>query len=318
MTLADLQLSPWWLRVLAFGWGAVWGSFVNVVVYRVPREMSVVRPGSHCPACGKPIGMLDNVPIVSWLLLRGRARCCGAKISPRYVVLEAAAGLIGVAVLETIVMPLPLETPLLHAANLFLAAFGLAMALMAAAFIDLEHMYLPDAITIGGTLLGIATPGLRGMNWIDALLGAGIGFVAVWLPFVVGYKALRGRHGMGTGDAKLTMLAGAWFGWPGVVFAIFAGALHATVAAIIVLAVKGKIEEPESVVRDRQELQAAAAGGDEEARRLLEIDPLGTAPADGIMAARLPFGPFLCLAILEWMLAGPWIADRWLPWLTIG
>jgi leader peptidase (prepilin peptidase)/N-methyltransferase len=318
MTLADLQLSPWWLRVLAFGWGAVWGSFVNVVVYRVPREMSVVRPGSHCPACGKPIGMLDNVPILSWLLLRGRARCCGAKISPRYVVLEAAAGLIGLAVLETILLPLPLETPLLHAATLFLAAFGLAMALMAAAFIDLEHMYLPDAITIGGTLLGIATPGLRGMTWIDALLGAGIGFVAVWLPFVVGYRALRGRHGMGTGDAKLTMLAGAWFGWPGVVFAIFAGALHATVAAIIVLAVKGKIEEPEAVVQDRQELQAAAAGGDEEARRLLAIDPLGTAPADGIMAARLPFGPFLCLAILEWMLAGPWIADRWFPWLTIG
>ncbi len=318
MTLADLQLSPWWLRVLAFAWGAVWGSFVNVVVYRVPREMSVVRPGSHCPACGKPIGMLDNVPIVSWLLLRGRARCCGAKISPRYVVLEAAAGLIGLAVLETIVMPLPLETPLLRAATLFLAAFGLAMALMAAAFIDLEHMFLPDAITIGGTLLGIATPGLRGMTWIDGLLGAGVGFAAVWLPFVVGYKALRGRHGMGTGDAKLTMLAGAWFGWPGVVFAIFAGALHATVAAIIVLAVKGKIEEPESVVRDREELQAAAAGGDEEARRLLAIDPLGTAPADGIMAARLPFGPFLCLAILEWMLAGPWIADRWLPWLTIG
>jgi leader peptidase (prepilin peptidase) / N-methyltransferase len=318
MTLADLQLSPWWLRVLAFAWGAVWGSFVNVVVYRVPREMSVVRPGSHCPACGKPIGMLDNVPIVSWLLLRGRARCCGAKISPRYVVLEAASGLIGLAVLETSVMPLPLETPLLHAATLFLAAFGLAMALMAAAFIDLEHMFLPDAITIGGTLLGIATPGLRGMTWIDGLIGAGIGFLAVWLPFVVGYKALRGRHGMGTGDAKLTMLAGAWFGWPGVVFAIFAGALHATVAAIIVLAVKGKIEEPESVVQDRQELQAAAAGGDEEARRLLAIDPLGTAPADGIMAARLPFGPFLCLAILEWMLAGPWIADRWLPWLTLG
>lgn len=318
MTLADLELSPWWLRAFAFGWGAVWGSFVNVVVYRVPREMSVVRPGSHCPACGAPIGMLDNIPIVSWLLLRGRARCCGAKISPRYVVLEAAAGLIGVAVVETIVLPLPLETSVLHAATLFLAAFGLAMALMAAAFIDLEHMYLPDTITIGGTLVGIATPGLRGMTWIDALLGAGIGFVAVWLPFVVGYKALRGRHGMGTGDAKLTMLAGAWFGWPGVVFAIFAGALQATVAAVVVLAVKGKIEEPESVVRDRQELRAAAAGGDVEARKLLEADPLGSEPDDGIMAARLPFGPFLCLAILEWMLAGPWIADRWLPWLTIG
>jgi leader peptidase (prepilin peptidase)/N-methyltransferase len=206
----------------------------------------------------------------------------------------------------------------LHAAALYLAAFGLAMALVAAAFIDLEHMYLPDAITIGGTLLGLATPGLRGMRWVDALLGGGIGFVAVWLPFVVGYKALRGRPGMGIGDAKLTMLAGAWFGWPGVVFAIFAGALQATVAAVIVLLVKGKIEEPESGVRDRQELQAAATAGDEEARRLLEADPLGTAPADGIMAARMPFGPFLCLAILEWMLAGAWIADRWLPWLTIG
>jgi leader peptidase (prepilin peptidase) / N-methyltransferase len=98
---------------------------------------------------------------------------------------------------------------------------------------------------------------------------------------------------------------------------VFAGALHATVAAGIVLAVKGKIEEPESVVKDREELQAAAAGGDEEAKRLLDIDPLGTAPADGIMAARMPFGPFLCLAILEWMLAGPWIADRWLPWMAM-
>ncbi len=156
------------------------------------------------------------------------------------------------------------------------------------------------------------------MSWIDALLGAGVGFVAVWLPFVVGYKALRGRHGMGMGDAKLTMLAGAWFGWPGVVFAIFAGALHATVAALIVLAVKGKIEEPESVVRDREELQKAAAEGDAEARACSRSIRWRPPRRDGLMAARLPFGPFLCLAILEWMLAGPWIADRWLPWLTIG
>jgi leader peptidase (prepilin peptidase) / N-methyltransferase len=318
MTLADLELSPWWLRVLAFGWGAIWGSFINVVVYRVPREMSVVRPGSHCPGCGAPVRALDNIPIVSWLVLRGRARCCGTRISPRYVVLEAASGLIGVAVLETLVLPLPVETPLWHTTTVFLSAFGLAMALVAATFIDLEHMYLPDGITIGGTLLGLATPGLRGLGWLDAFAGAAIGFVGVWLPFVVGYKALRGRPGMGMGDAKLTMLAGAWFGWPGVVFAIFAGALQATVAAGVVLAVKGKIEEPESVVHDREELQAAAAGGDEEAKRLLELDPLGTAPAAGIMAARMPFGPFLCLAILEWMLAGAWIADRWLPWLTIG
>ena len=319
MTLADLPLSPSWLRALAFAWGAVWGSFINVVVYRVPRDLSVVRPGSHCPGCGAPVAARDNVPIASWLLLRGRARCCGARISPRYVVLEAASGLLGLAVLETLVLPLPLETSVWHAGTLFLADFGLAMALLAAAFIDLEHMYLPDAITLGGTLLGLATPGLRGLTWLDGLLGAGAGFVGVWLPLVVGYAALRGRAGMGMGDAKLTMLAGAWFGWPGALFALFGGALHATLAALVVLAVKGKIEEPQSVVDDRQALQAAADAGDDEALQLLAADPLlGSAPGQGFMAARMPFGPFLCLAILEWMLAGPWIADRWLPWLALG
>jgi leader peptidase (prepilin peptidase)/N-methyltransferase len=317
MTLSELELSPWLLRVFAFGWGTIWGSFVNVVVHRVPRDMSVVRPGSHCPGCGAPIAAWDNVPLFSWIVLRGRARCCGVRISPRYVVVEAAAGLIGVAVLDAVVFALPGETSLVHAATVFLADFGLAMALVAAAFIDLEHMYLPDAITIGGTLFGLATPGLRGLTWLDGLLGAGAGFLGVWLPFVVGYRALRGRAGMGTGDAKLTMLAGAWFGWPGVVFAVFAGALHATLAAAVVLVVKGSIEEPESVVRDRQELQQAAESGDAEAKRMLVEDPLATAPGPGLMAARLPFGPFLCLAILEWMLAGPWIADRWLPWLAL-
>lgn len=316
MTLADLLLPTAWLRVFAFAWGAIWGSFVNVVVYRVPREMSVVRPGSHCPACGKPVAAFDNVPIVSWLLLRGRARCCGAKLSPRYVVVEAASGLIALAIFETIVRPLPLDTSVGHAASLFLADFGLAMALVSAAFIDLEHMYLPDAVTLGGTVVGLVTPGLRGLGWIDALVGAAAGFVGVWLPFIVGYRALRGRTGMGLGDAKLAMLAGAWFGWPGAAFAVFAGAIHATLAAIVVLLVKGRIEEPEAVVKDREELQRAAAEGDAEAKELLAHDPLGEAPEPGLMAARMPFGPFMCLATIEWMLVGPWIADRFLPWLS--
>jgi leader peptidase (prepilin peptidase)/N-methyltransferase len=185
------------------------------------------------------------------------------------------------------------------------------MALVAAAFIDAEHMYLPDAVTIGGALFGLATPALRGMTFYDALLGAGVGFVGVWLPFIVVYKAIRGRVGMGLGDAKLVMLAGAWFGWPGVTFAIFAGAVQASLAALVVLLARGKIEEPESVRRDREELQLAVAAGDEEAKRALEEDPLAMAPAEGIMAARLPFGPFLCIAILEWMLAGQWIQERW-------
>jgi leader peptidase (prepilin peptidase)/N-methyltransferase len=317
MTLAELDLPPGLLRALAFGFGAIWGSFVNVAIYRVPRDMSVVRPASHCPACGAPVRALDNVPILSWLWLRGRARCCGARISPRYVAVEVLGGLLSLAVYEAIVRALPGETTLWHAGSIFLADFALAMALVTAAFIDVEHMFLPDEITLGGTLFGLLTPSLRGLGWVDGLVGAAAGFLGVWLPFVVGYKALRGRVGMGLGDAKLVMLAGAWFGWPGVVFAVFAGALQATPAALVVWLVRGKIEEPESVQRDREEIERAAAEGDEEAKRQLEEDPLAVAPRPGLLQARLPFGPFLCIAIIEWMLAGEFLRDRWLWMLAL-
>ncbi len=201
-------------------------------------------------------------------------------------------------------MPLPGGTPVVHAASIFLSELALALALVAAAFIDLSHMYLPDAITLGGALFGLATPGLRDLGYADVLIGAAVGWFGVWLPFVVGYEKLRGRPGMGLGDAKLVMLAGAWFGWPGAAFALFGGAIQATLAAGVVLLVRGRIEEPEAVRADREELQRAAAAGDEEAAQALADDPLGTAPEEGILAARMPFGPFLCLAILEWMLGG--------------
>jgi leader peptidase (prepilin peptidase)/N-methyltransferase len=310
-TISELYVPPWLLCALAFAWGAVWGSFVNVLIHRVPREMSVVRPGSHCPACGAPVRPLDNVPIVSFLLLRGRARCCGARISPRYVVVEGLCGVLALAVYDVVVRGLPAHTSVALAASIFVADCALAFALVAAAFIDAEHMFLPDAITLGGTAFGLATPGLRGLGWTDVFAGAAAGFFGVWLPLIVGYKALRGRPGMGLGDAKLVMLAGAWFGWRGVLFAVFGGAFQATIAAGVMLLVHGKVEEPEAVRKDREELQAAAAAGDEEARRAIEEDPLATAPGKGILAARVPFGPFLCLAILEWMLAGEFLAGRW-------
>jgi leader peptidase (prepilin peptidase)/N-methyltransferase len=232
------------------------------------------------------------------------------KISPRYLVVEAVGGVVGLAVAELVLRTLPGFTSLGHAGAVFLADFALAMALVAAAFIDAEHMYLPDAITVGGAMFGLATPSLRGLGWTDVFAGAAIGFLGIWLPFVVGYEKLRGRPGMGLGDAKLVMLAGAWFGWPGAAFALFGGAVQATIAAVVTLTTRGRIDEPEAVRADREELQRAAEAGDEEARQLLADDPLGTPPGEGILAARIPFGPFLCLAIIEWMLAGPWLKDR--------
>jgi leader peptidase (prepilin peptidase)/N-methyltransferase len=301
LLLADVP--PWFLRGVAVAFGLIWGSFLNVVIYRVPLEMSVVRPPSHCPGCGKPIAAYDNIPVLSYVILRGRARCCGTRMSPRYPLVELIGGALSLAIVERILLPTP-WAPLGRSLVLYASDFTLAMALVAAAFIDAEHMYLPDPITIGGAILGFGTASLRGLSWRESFVGGVLGFVGVWLPFGVVYKWIRGRVGMGLGDAKLLMLAGAWFGWVGVVFSLVAGALQGTLTALVIYLVKGKIEEPEAVVRDREELRKAADEGDEEAKRAIEEDPLATEQAEGLGQSRLPFGPFLIMGLLELLLAG--------------
>jgi leader peptidase (prepilin peptidase)/N-methyltransferase len=298
----DLPLSL--VRGLALVFGLLWGSFLNVVIYRVPRGMSVVRPPSHCPACGANVKPWLNVPVLSYVILRGRAGCCGAKMSPRYPLVELLGGGLSLAIVEVVLRDLPGKTSVGEAALIYVAYLALCLGLLAAAFIDLEHMLLPDTVTIGGTILGVATAGLRGMPYQASVLGAVVGALTVWLPFIVLYRLVRGREGMGLGDAKLLALAGAWFGWLGAVVVLFAGAIQGSVAAIAVLATRGKIEEPEAVRADREELAKAAAEGDEEAKAILAGDPLGAEPEEGFGKARVPFGPFLILAIYEFMFFG--------------
>lgn len=343
-------LPAWFLPAAAFAFGLLWGSFLNVVIYRVPLEMSVVRPASHCPGCGKPVAPYDNVPVLSYLVLRGRARCCGARMSPRYPVVELIGGALSLAVAKLVATELPGSASLGFAASVYAADFALCLGLVAAAFIDAEHMFLPDSITIGGTVLGVATFWQRDMSLVESLAGAGIGFAVVWVPFTFLYKGLLGRTGMGMGDAKLVALAGAWFGWQGALFALFAGAVQGSVYALVlkVLGVEPKL--PEAVLRDIAELEKAAAEGDEEAQRELAEDPLtedendafilrwlGLAkrsePVPGVERvegegegegeheepepprARIPFGPFLILGCLELLFAGRWIA-RWFAQLS--
>lgn len=261
-------------RFFAFAFGLLWGSFLNVVIYRVPRDLSVVRPGSHCPGCGKPIAGYDNIPVVSWLLLRGRSRCCGTKISPRYPLVELMGGLLSLAVFEVVVLALPGATPAHRALAIYGADFMLCLGLVAAAFIDAENMFLPDSITIGGTVLGVATATLRGGSFVDALLGAVLGFVGIWFPFIFLYKGLRGRTGMGLGDAKLVALAGAWFGWPGAVVTLLGGAFQGTITAGLAYLVGWRPKLPEAVLEDIRELEELAAKGDAEAIEALRQDPL--------------------------------------------
>jgi leader peptidase (prepilin peptidase)/N-methyltransferase len=234
-------------------------------------------------------------------------------MSWRYPAVEVLGGASSLAVLEILVRARPADT-LTHAAFIYLVHFALCLALIAAAFIDLSHMYLPDAITLGGMALGLVTARWRGLAFADAALGAILGYGVVWLGFVVLYRAVRGRAGMGLGDAKLLALAGAWFGWLGATFVLFAGAIQGTVAALIMLLVRGRIDEPEAVTKEREELARAAAEGDEEAQALLAEDPLGAPQADGLGRAHIPFGPFLILAILEWLFAGDVIQ----AWLSLG
>lgn len=317
--LAIGDLPPWFIRGFAFLFGLLWGSFLNVVIYRVPLEMSVVRPGSHCPACGKPVKAYDNLPVLSYLILRGRARCCGARLSPRYPLVELIGGVLSLAIVEAIIFRMGESAPLGRSLAIYCVDLALALGLVAAAFIDLEHMFLPDSITIGGAIIGVATASFRDLSFAESLLGAAVGFVGVWLPFVVLYPKIRGKAGMGLGDAKLLMLAGAWFGWAGALFVLCAGAVQGSIFAIATLLVRGKIEEPEAVKREREEIQAELAKMTPkeraEAEKELANDPLTEEAGEGFGQARLAFGPFLALATLECLLFGKDLLRLTLRWI---
>jgi leader peptidase (prepilin peptidase) / N-methyltransferase len=301
------ELPRWFVLSLCVGLGLLFGSFLNVVIHRLPREENIAFPASRCPGCGTPIRPYDNVPVLSWLLLRGKARCCGARISVRYPLVELLGGLLAWGLLEMRVFPQETELSVAAGFGLFAAYLALGLGLLAAAAIDLEHMYLPDSITLGGALLGLATVPLRPeVGWLDATGGALLGFLFVWLPFIWLYAKLRGFPGMGLGDAKLLALAGAWFGPFGTLFVLFGGALQGTLVALAVLITKGKLEEPEAVRQERRALLEAIEASEGAERQALErelaLDPIGTEPAEGIGQARLAFGPFLVLGCIELLL----------------
>jgi leader peptidase (prepilin peptidase)/N-methyltransferase len=319
VTLEDLPSALVYTYAILLG--LFGGSFLNVVIYRVPRGMSLVRPPSHCPGCGVRVSFYDNIPVLSYLALRGRARCCKTRISPRYLLIELIGGALGWAIVQSLVLRLPPGTSVGRAAAIFGADLIFALALVAVAFIDLEHMYVPDAISIGGTLFGIATFSLRPqIGFVDALVGAAVGFGVVWLPFGVAYRLIRKRTGMGMGDAKLVMMAGAWFGWGGAVFALLAGAVQGTIAAIVMILVQGRIEEPAAVREEKRETEESLALLGPEARAAAEAelakDPLYEPSSSEVGLARIAFGPFLALAMIEYLFVSPWIGG-YVTWLGL-
>ena len=192
--------------VLLVGLGLVVGSFLNVVIYRVPLDLSIVRPGSACPGCGAPIAPRDNIPVISWLLLRGRCRHCHEPIGVRYPMVEIANAVVWVALGWWCLSEagIPALLPLL----LVLGSAGVALFM-----IDLDHHRLPDAIVLPlypVTVAGLVLAGLLTGDW--PLVGAAVG-IGIWLVVIGGLWFVSGGRGMGFGDVKLAPVLGATLGW---------------------------------------------------------------------------------------------------------
>lgn len=180
---------------------------------------------------------------------------------------------------------------------------ALSVALFSAAAVDVEHMILPNEITIGGALLALATAHWRSVGLAGSAWGAVLGFLVTAVPHVV-YKRLRRHAGQGMGDTKLVVLAGAWHGVAGALFVLFAGAVQSVACALAMRAVGLKYAVPESVKAEIAELRARVGRGDADAKAVFEDDPMAADARDGVLATRLPLGPFLVVACLEFLFAG--------------
>jgi leader peptidase (prepilin peptidase)/N-methyltransferase len=246
-----LGLPLWVTCVFVAAFGAIIGSFLNVVIHRLPREESIVFPNSRCPSCGALIGALDNIPLISYAILRGRCRKCRAPISWRYPAVELLTALLYAAVFLVDVYT--------RGGMTFTILFDLIFvsALVALIFIDAEHMLLPNAITYPGIVFAViarlALPYLVGPYAFDdlpslwygplstwpvwaaslagAALGALVGGGSLWLMGWL-WERLRGVEAMGLGDVKMMFMVGAYLGWRLTILTIFLGVLSGSIIGI--------------------------------------------------------------------------------------
>lgn len=308
---------PWLLSAIVFALGAIVGSFLNVCIYRIPVGMSVINPGSRCGACGSPIKPWHNVPIVSWIVLRGKAACCGAPFSVRYAGVELLTGLCFLwawLALDPVVA---------------LIGMGFVSILIATTFIDFDHMIIPLRFSVGGMFLGvflsILFPQVHGVTEtgiLGALQGGVFSIIGVLVGSAVIYwirllaEIILGREAMGEGDVMFMGCIGAFCGWQGGLFAIFGGSTIGTVLlipALVYQRLRGKAPTASSVPEiDSAEALSAAVrpGGGHEA---------DDTPETGIgLGLAIPFGPMLALGgWLYFVWLGPWVRGYFAPFIEL-
>jgi leader peptidase (prepilin peptidase)/N-methyltransferase len=265
--------------ILAGLFGAIWGSFFNVCIARIPEGQSVVRPGSRCGSCGAPVRARDNVPVLSYFLLRGRCRDCGAPFSARYPVVEALAALIAAALWWKLVAAEPAEVVAVRLAR-FALYFAFAGVLVVLSFIDLATRRLPDVITLPALpIFFLAAFGAHDVPWLERLIGAGAGYLLFRLIGDFWYYVLK-REGLGLGDGKLLAVIGAVLGWRALPFVVFGGSIVGTAIML-----------PFAILARRQAGQAQNGSQD-------------GSPSTSLRALEIPFGPFLAAAALAYLFAG--------------
>jgi leader peptidase (prepilin peptidase) / N-methyltransferase len=262
----------------AFVFGASIGSFVNVVAFRLPRELSIIRPRSSCPNCGHPIPAWANIPILAYIGLRGRCLICGGAIPFRYFLTE-----LGLAVAA---LYLYLDFPLAEA----VARFVLCAALFAASLIDYDWRIIPHEISMPGIVIGFlaAASVIPSVGWKSSLVGIALGAGGL---FALGeaYALVRRREGVGMGDVFLIGMVGAFLGWPAVLFTLFFGSIFGSIGGIAVALGGGGGDAP---------VEGANPGAEP------------TESDVSLLQTAIPFGPFLSLAAGIYALFQPELV-RW-------
>ncbi|MFW6010953.1 MAG: prepilin peptidase, partial [Desulfosalsimonas sp.] len=217
------------LWIAAFCGGLCVGSFLNVCISRIPAGNSIVSPGSRCPVCGEPIRFYDNIPVISYLLLRAKCRNCAVPISPRYPAVEVITGAMAVFLLLKFGFGIS-----------SLIYFIFISSLLIITFIDIDHQIIPDSISLAGIIAGLAFSFiLPEITFADSVIGALAGGGSLF-AVAMGYYLLTGKEGMGGGDVKLLAMIGAFTGWQGVIFTVFAASATGTIIGLALMAAKGK------------------------------------------------------------------------------
>ncbi len=216
--------------IFAALFGAIVGSFLNVVIFRLPEEnASVVFPASHCPKCKTDLSWYENIPVISYLVQRGKCRHCKSPVSLQYPAVEIITSVLTLALVHKFGITIDC-----------LGYFFFVAALVVIIFIDLHHQIIPDVISLPGTLLGFLFSFINSsVNWIDSLIGLLVGGGVLYLVAFL-YFAIRKVDGMGGGDIKLLAMIGAFLGWQSLPFVIFTSSFTGAVVGMIFLAVQKK------------------------------------------------------------------------------